>query len=337
MIQTHAYDAYVDAPHRGGLAFAATRFVALLPLPLFMVLAGMGVALRVERGRERDEAPSRVRRELVRRGLLVVASGYVLSAVYGLMDGAAWPADFLRFDVLHVIGASVIVLGLVLPGRKHPVAAAVALSLLFLLPCPLLQQLAQAGPAAAGSDSAWRPLLVPFVDVSPYTQMPLFPLASWCGLGAACTPLMLRRPARMGAVSLLIAACAYTGMQAWLGVEGVSLTRAHPVVWLNAVDLGARALVVVAVAVLVTPRLPQGAPALGVLLALGTGSLRVYALHLPFAYGVLGRPLRAVPDMSVGAATPWVLGLMALSYALLRITDHLQDRWRAWRYTPEAP
>ena len=30
MIQAHAYDAYVDAPYRGGFAFAATRFVALL-------------------------------------------------------------------------------------------------------------------------------------------------------------------------------------------------------------------------------------------------------------------------------------------------------------------
>jgi uncharacterized membrane protein len=339
MIQAHAYDAYVDAPHRASLAFAVTRFVALLPLPLFMVLAGMGVALRVQRGHERDEDPRRVRRELVRRGLTVVLAGYGLSAVYGLMDGASSPAVFLRFDVLHVIGASIVALGLALPGRRRPVPAAAAIGLCFLAPSPFLQQLAQTASETGGGapDGAWRLLLVPFVDVPPYTQMPLFPLASWCGLGAACTPALLRHPARVGGAALLVATGAYVGMHAWLEVPGVTLTRAHPVVWLNAADLGARALVVVALALVCAPRLPQGTRAWSGMLALGTGSLRVYALHLPFAYGALGRAVRAAPDMSVGAATPWVLGLMALTYALLRATDHVQDRWRAWRYTPEAP
>ena len=79
-----------------------------------------------------------------------------------------------------------------------------------------------------------------------------------------------------------------------------------------------------------------GGLAAGALLALGRGSLRVYALHLPFAYGRLGLRVRAVPDMSVLSATPWVLGLMLLTYGLLRGSDTLRDRWRAWRYTRPA-
>jgi uncharacterized membrane protein len=58
MIEAHAYDAYVDAPHRVTAAFALTRFIALLPLPLFLTLAGMGVALRVQRGLERGRRPA---------------------------------------------------------------------------------------------------------------------------------------------------------------------------------------------------------------------------------------------------------------------------------------
>ena len=74
-----------------------------------------------------------------------------------------------------------------------------------------------------------------------------------------------------------------------------------------------------------------------VLLTLGTTSLRVYAFHLPFAYGALGEPVRALSDTSVAAATPAVLGLIALTYALVRASDGLRDRFRAWRYTRSVP
>jgi hypothetical protein len=44
--------------------------------------------------------------------------------------------------------------------------------------------------------------------------------------------------------------------------------------------------------------------------------------------------VRALSDTSVAAATPGWLGLMGLTYALVRASDWLRDRWRAWRYTP---
>jgi uncharacterized membrane protein len=130
MIEAHAYDAYVDAPHRATVAFALTRFIALLPLPLFLTLAGMGVALRVQRGIERGEAPRDVRRELLWRGFRVVLAGYALNVIYGLMDGARALGSYLRFDVLHVIGASSMLLGLLLPGRARPQRAALVVALL---------------------------------------------------------------------------------------------------------------------------------------------------------------------------------------------------------------
>lgn len=334
MIEAHAYDAYVDGAHRATSGFALTRFIALLPLPLFLMLAGMGVALRIERGRERGEAPRDVRRELVRRGAQVLASGYSLNVIYGLMDGARELVSYLRFDVLHVIGASLMLVGGLLPGRKRPERAAVLLALVLLVPSPWLNGL------AAELHSPLRFALVPLVDVAPFTVMPLFPLASWCALGVALTPLCVRWPGRSALAAAPVAVAAYAGMHAWLSADGATLSRAHPAVWLNAVDLAARALVVIGVSLLLYPRVAGVRLATPVLLTLGTGSLRVYALHLPFAYGALGKPVRAIADVSVREATPWVLGLIALTYGLVRGSAWLEDRWRSWRrgpYTPAVP
>ncbi|MBK7154121.1 MAG: DUF1624 domain-containing protein [Sandaracinaceae bacterium] len=331
MIEAHAYDAYVDAPDRVTAAFALTRFIALLPLPLFLTLAGMGVALRVQRGLERGEAPHDVRRELVWRGFRVVLAGFALNVIYGLMDGARELGSYLRFDVLHVIGASSMLLGLVLPGRARPQRTALVVALLVLLPSPWLNG------AAADLESPLRFALVPFVDVPPFTVMPVFPLAVWCALGAAITPVCVRWPGRVALVALGVAVVSSWGMQAWLSAAGVPLSRTHPAVWLNALDLGARALFVIGAALVAYPRVAATRFAVPVLLTLGTRSLRVYAFHLPFAYGALGKPVRALTDTSVAAATPWVLGLVALTYALVRASDWLRDRWRAWRYTPAVP
>ena len=199
MIEAHAYDAYVDAPDRVTAAFALTRFIALLPLPLFLTLAGMGVALRVQRGLARGEAPHDVRRELVWRGFRVVLAGFALNVIYGLMDGARELGSYLRFDVLHVIGASSMLLGLVLPGRVRPQRTALVVALLVLLPSPWLNG------AAADLESPLRFALVPFVDVPPFTVMPLFPLAVWCALGAAITPVCVRWPGRVALVALGVA------------------------------------------------------------------------------------------------------------------------------------
>lgn len=334
MIEAHAFDAYVDASHRATLGFAATRFIALLPLPLFLMLAGMGVALRIARARERGEPPRDVQRELVRRGAQVLASGYALNVAYGLMDGARELSSYLRFDVLHVIGASLMLVGWWLPARVKPQRAAAWVAVAVLLPSPWLNAL------AAELESPLRFALVPFVDIAPFTVMPLVPLCAWCALGVAVTPWCVRWPGRAALVALAIAMAASMGMNAWIDASGTPLTRMHPAVWLNAIDLAGRAVAVIGLSLVVYPRVARTRLLVPALLVLGTGSLRVYALHLPFAYGALGRPLRGVPDMSVAEATPWVLGLVALTLALVWGSTKLEERWRAWRqrpYTPAVP
>ena len=56
-------------------------------------------------------------------------------------------------------------------------------------------------------------------------------------------------------------------------------------------------------------------------------------------FGVLVNPaddVRRLADQSVWHASPWVLGLMLLTFGLVRLSDVVRDRWHARRYTSAA-
>jgi acyltransferase len=327
MIQGHAYDGWVSPEGKATSAYAFTRLLGTLPLPAFLVLAGAALALRADVGRRRGEDPASVRRGLVRRGLEVMAWGYGTNLVYGLMDGFDGVDTLLRADVLQVIGLSLVLLGAtgVRRGARSLDVAAAAFLLLPTLLAPWLSPLGAAAPTAL------RPVVGLFVDVPGITRMPAVPLIAWMALGVLGARAMLRarrdRPLPAGApdrwfvglaVLAVVVAVAGQRLTVWAVGDG-TLSRAHPAVWFNVIDLGARGLVVLAAGGLLAPRLPslvrRG------LLHLGRASLYAYVFHIPFCYGRLGEPLRGRLDML--SATAAVVGLMAASYAVVRLRQSL--------------
>ncbi|MBX3272937.1 MAG: DUF1624 domain-containing protein [Sandaracinaceae bacterium] len=327
MIQGHAYDGWVALEHKESAAYLFTRLLGTLPLPAFLVLAGAAVVLRVEAARRRGEDLARVRRGVAVRGASVVLYGYLASLAYGLMDGFTSVDTLLRADVLHVIGLSI--LALALAGvRADRRALPVAAGLLVLVPTALCPWLSPLGAHASGP-LRWIAGL--FVDVPGVTLMPFVPLVAWVGIGALAALGMLRargeRPlpagapaavlAAMAGAALAVAALAHAGTGWVLDARGGTLSRAHPAVWLNVIDLGARGVLVLAAAALATNALPARARA--VLVRLGRGSLVAYVLHIPFCYGLLGAPVRGRLDML--EASGLVLALMALSVLAVYARD----------------
>ncbi|MGF1469845.1 MAG: heparan-alpha-glucosaminide N-acetyltransferase domain-containing protein [Sandaracinaceae bacterium] len=342
MIQGHAYDGWVDPAGKETVAYAFTRLLGSLPLPAFLVLAGAAVTLRVEAARHRGEPARSVRAAVAWRGLTVVLWGYASSFAYALLDGHQGLDTLLRADVLQVIGVSIALTALVgirgdgrtgAPGRASLAWAAVGLAALPTLACPWLAPL---GHDAAGP---WRYLVGLFVDVPGVTRMPVVPLVSWLALGVLVALRMTARPGSLPAAgasdrwllglavgSAAVALVANRGMAGLLAARGGELSRAHPAVWLNVVDLGARGVLVLAVGALLSQRV--GSAAKAALLRLGRGSLYAYMVHVPFCYGLLGAPLRGRLDMA--SATAAVLGLMGLSY----LTVVGVDAWRRRRRRP---
>lgn len=328
MIQGHAFDGWAsDEAKRAPIYWIESAILQTLALPAFLILAGASIALRIDAAARRGESASIVRAAIVRRGLRIVAVGYALNAVSALLDGWEGPETWLRVDVLHVIGLSLIAIaaiglrGTAIDGlwldRTAFVLAIVPIAL-----CPLLTPLTRdlSGPIG------WGIGLVS--EVRGVTRMPLVPLLSWCAIGVVVGRAMLAwgrdRPGVAGApVEALVLLLAWALSIALLGtwceralvaVLGGALDRAHLAVWPNAIQLAGRGVAVLALGALATPKL---APSIrGALARLGRGSLWAYAFHIPFAYGAPGASLRG---LELGECALAALALVLASAAVVAL------------------
>lgn len=333
MIQGHAYDGWVAAEHKESAAYLFTRLLGTLPLPAFLVLAGAAIVLRVDAARARGEDASTVRRSVLLRGLGVLGWAYAVSFAYAAMDGVDGLDTLLRADVLHVIGLSIMAFALLAIGglgRRRMTIAALALLIVPTLLCPWLS------PLGAEVHGPLRFAVALFVDVPGVTLMPFVPLVSWLAAGALIAMAMVRAresappslagaPDRFfliaGASALVVAIAASHATSLTVDALGGTLTRAHPAVWLNVIDLAARGVLVLAIAALLSTRVP--AAARRVLVRIGRGSLLAYVVHIPLCYGRAGELLRGRLDMAT--ATLFVLLLMVFAWLVVLA----RDTWRA--------
>ena len=182
MIQTHAFDGWVSPAQKSSLGYALTRVVASIPAPLFLLLAGVGVSLGADAAADRGQADSSIRRALCLRGLGIAGYGYLVSAIYAVIEGPQPMAQvlpvLLRADILHCIGLSIALCALLLVRRTCAVTIAAGLTvsaLLFSVAVPRVLAV-PTGPGLAA-------LAALFFDVPGYTRFPLLPLVGFCALG----------------------------------------------------------------------------------------------------------------------------------------------------------
>lgn len=321
MFQTHAYDAYVAAPHRASIGYRITRELGASPAPSFLLLAGVGVAFGELAMRRAGASPSAIRARFVRRGLEVAATGYLVSLAYALIDRSFAPEVLLRADILHAIGLSIAVVAPVIVGRTARVGVALTFALVtavLVVPVALGHSVQDALPAGAGwAGAALRAPLALLVDVPGYARFPLLPLVGFTALGVlvgrglAQLPAPVRAGPALVALGLCVAAAAGLSQATHALVSALPLgplTRAHPAVVLNLADGAMRAGAVIALGLLLAAWC--SGRALAPLVRLGRGSLLAYALHIPGCYGALARPLARRFDLLGATAVLTVLALV---------------------------
>ena len=328
MIQTHAYDAWVSPLAKMTSAYGVTRVIGTLPLPAFLLLSGMSFATRIHTASIRNEAVAPLRIALLKRGGMIILAGYALSFAYAALDG--WPGwnTVLRADVLHVIGLSMVtaaVLGLRTARTGHgPDETALqrrvaVLGFMVALLCPWLTRFTYDSATHLGP---FRFAVAPFLDVHGITRMPLVPLFAWFALGVLLRFAFVRRTLRPTKEATAVAttgfylSCLLGGLVVALAFAKVtSLTldrfpgtfsRTHVVVWPNLLDLSARAVALLGVAGLVAASLPPRV--LSIVRTVGEHSLFIYAVHIPFCYGIAGKPLQHA--LTMPQATASVAALM---------------------------
>lgn len=330
MIQTHAYDGWVTPQGKTSLGYQLSRVFASVPAPLFLFLAGLGLALGAQAQLRRGANLSTVRAGLLGRALRIAATGYLLSAIYSVIEWRWDLATLLRADILHAIGLSLSTCTALLIGTNGSrsrlmirVGALVVLSIaISLLAARLLR--------GYTLPDVVKPLLALFVDVAPYSRFPLFPLCAFTAIGFFVGTLPL--PGLRRSALLMIGFVISVPLWRLLTTEtvrlvGGTLSRGHPAVIWNVLEGTARALATLYFAVTLSGLVEsrgqiQGqiqGRAMGWLLRLGSGSLLAYALHIPLCYGRLARPIAG--RLSMLEATPLVLALIALMVALLWARD----------------
>jgi len=333
MIQTHAYDGYVRADLRSSFAYLCTRFLAVLPLPTFLLLAGTGLALRAASAVKRGESASVVRAEFVRRGFEIVAVGYLLNLVLGVLEGATDVETYLRVDVLHAIGFSIVLASTLVgngsapPSGRRLVVVGVGLVLAMSAAVLPLTKLARTTRTTTGPLGY---LVGIFVEVPHVTRMPVVPLAAFLGVGLVFGAIVLERPrsrtfyALVAVVSAAVAVASFLAMNAVVARVGGRFDRTHPAILLNIVELAARSVALVSLVLAIDPRSSSGV-ARGLAL-LGRHSLLAYAVHLPFVYGRIPRPIArscSMPEASLALAL-----VLALTGLVVFLRERIERRLR---------
>lgn len=327
MFQTHCYDAWLSEHARRSTFMVWSQLLGSLPAPLFLFLAGVAVALVVERSLRKGIAVSEIARRGIWRGFEILLLGFLFRfQEFALAWGWSPWSDLLRVDILNTIGISLMLLGafcwLVL-SRRWGRALSISLSAVIALGISLLTPLLW---------TTWRPDWLPWplesyingVHNLGQPQASLFPVFPWAGFafaGLAVGFAITSEWAKSNQVKLFAgittAGVACYGISRWLTAQQWQVYAVYdywhtsPEFFLLRVGL---LLMIVAAA---RAWCVWGAPQwmFSPLAQLGQTSLLVYWVHIEFVYGRFS--LLQKHAQNVGTAT---VGLIAICLAMLALS-----------------
>jgi uncharacterized membrane protein len=329
MIQTHLYDAWCDKAAKATVAYGWTRFIGGIPSRLFLLLVGVSMAIRFESQLAAKVDRATMVRTAVRRGLEVIALGYLFRLQEYVLGGFWDWHDLFRVDILNCIGASMVVAApITAPWRGRPAILATALAAAAVIALgPII------GPMHFPSYLP-RPLTSYLGGQRPMAWFPLFPSLAWPLVGVLVGHYWVRSSgdARKQALAFVI-----TGAVGLLLMRVVGMVRAHnPYIIRYPSDLvqqmgpgtffyrlgqiGPLALL----AYTVTRIFPRHWFSL--MRLFGQTSLLVYWVHVELVYGLLLGRLHN--RLSMAGAT---VGLVLMTAAMAVVGKLRLKYWHGWR------
>ena len=339
MFQTHCYDAWLAPAAREGWFYRASQLIGTLPAPLFLFLAGVSMALVMDRLEAKGVAGGQVAATTAKRGLEIYALG-LLFRVQEFALGYPWApwTDLLRVDILNTIGLSMVFassVALFAGATRRILFGASAATAIALVTPPLW--------------TTWNPTFLPwwlssYINGGHTDQVPkpwLFPLFPWTAFvfAGVAIGLVLMRATRAGREQRIFAV---------LGGAGVAL--AALALWLDSLSLQLYAvydfwhtspnffLLRVGV-LLVILSLSYGWCAVkpgklfSPMIQLGETSLLVYWVHIEFVYGrfsILPKGNSSLELATLGLLIIFV-AMVLLSLARTRLKGRGAETWQALR------
>jgi uncharacterized membrane protein len=322
MMQTHAYDSWLTPEAKTSGFYGLSRLAGGYPAPLFLFLAGLGLALLAAARHAHGTPVAAVRGEMLRRGVEVLVYAVAFRLWMFTTGGFVRVTGLVRVDVLNCIGLSMLLAGVVALSAPSP-AARVARSIGLAAGIALLTPLAWDTPWPAWIPDAVKGYWTGRVHGA---YFPIFPWAGFTAAGAAAGTL-LAAVRRSGSEGRLVGGLALFGAFAIaIALRVHELPSPYPVddFWYTSpsyflIKVGVLLLVLgFSYAWSLAPWSSWPSP----LRLLGRASLLVYWVHIEIVYGGIVAPtLRhqlSVVEASLGLATLTAV-MLGLAFARTRI------------------
>jgi uncharacterized membrane protein len=311
MFQTHCYDSWLGPAARKTNFFGWSQLVGTLPAPLFLFLAGVSFALVTNRMRQKGASRSQVAARTIWRGAEIFGLGLLFRVQEFALGypNAPW-TDLLRVDILNVIGASLMLMGIVcwlatkrLTNGLLATGAAAGIALI----TPLLW-------------TTWQPRWMPWF-VESYVNgchnlgapqpwlFPLFPWAAFAFAGLAAGFFLLSDWARTREVRTMLVMGATGAICFGLGWLFDALpVKLYPVYdfWHTSPNfflMRAGVVMMIVLASYAWCRWGAGQRRFSPLIQMGQASLLVYWVHIEFVYGrfsILAKHAQGIAGASLG-------------------------------------
>ena len=325
MMQTHAYDSWLTPEAKTSDFYGVSRLVGGYPAPLFLFLAGLGLALLGEALHGRGQDAPAIRRELLKRGLEVFGYAIAFRVWMFTTSGFTRLTALVRVDVLNCIGVSMLLVGALALGAASRRGR-------------LVRSLGLAAGIALLTPFAWDlpwPDWIPF-GISGYwtgrvhgAYFPLFPWAGFVALGAA-VGIAITYAREAGHEGRLMARLALAGA---LAIPAGLLLKRLPSIypkddfWWTSPSyfLIKCGVVVLVLAFAYLWGLAPWAAGPSPVRLLGHASLLVYWVHIEIVYGAVVAPaLRHSLSVGEASAALFTLTLLMIGLAYARNRGPLQ-------------
>jgi uncharacterized membrane protein len=334
MIEAHTFDAWTRPAVRASAAFRKANILGGLAAPLFLWLAGVGVAMSAAAVTRRSGRRADGVYAVCRRGLEIFVLAFLFRLQGLIVSPGGHIVTLFRVDILNIMGPSMVAAGLIWwisdrPAVQVGVYAAIACALAMLTPIVRVSPLVGTLPMVV----QWY--LRPYADLTLFT---VFPWAGFVFAGAACGVLLsaARDPNRERRlhVSLALAGVAilvlgdYTASLPSIYQQS-SFWTSSPTYF--AIRVGVLLLILSAMFALARGLEPRGV-LLGPLARFGRESLFVYWIHVELVYGYATWPIRHRLPIA-GTFVAYVL-FTALMYGAVVAKGRFVETWRARHQAP---
>ena len=346
MIEAHVVDSWTSAPDRFSHAFALAMIVGGFGAPLFLLLAGVSVALSAGSKVRRTGDVRTASRAVMRRGVEIFVLAFAFRVQAWILGWSA-ARTLLRVDILNIMGPAIVVAAF-LWGRGSSPRARALVFLAATLATAFVTPIARLSPWLAPIPDPIEAYFRPAGGFASFTLLP------WAGFvfagallgvlldGAPAGPPPADRPdpppwseARLnlvfGAAGVLLAATAYEASFLPTLYRRSDFWTTSPAFFFLRLGL----LVTSVGLAYAWERRPGGAAKWSPIRQLGRTSLFIYWIHVEMVYGLASLPLHhALPlrQTWIGFA---LFCLLMVGCSILK--DRTVDWWQARRGPVAGP